>query len=183
MCIRDRAEALIAYLKAANGEKIKIGIEYLVKDDPIRMDDEGIAIMQKIADEEKYAYMLIDSGAGHDSQLFARYFKSNMIFLPSKDGISHSPEEFTDIRLSLIHIYAERLPFLDDGFDIVISRLAFHHFANPKRCFSEMARVLKPGGKLVVIDMEAAEETLRAVEDEIETLRDPSHMRLSLIHI
>ena len=72
---------------------------------------------------------------------------------------------------------AERLPFLDDGFDIVISRLAFHHFANPKRCFSEMARVLKPGGKLVVIDMEAAEETLRAVEDEIETLRDPSHMR------
>ncbi|MEY8298916.1 MAG: M20 family metallo-hydrolase [Emergencia timonensis] len=96
----EEAEALIAYLKAANGEKIKIGIEYLVKDDPIRMDDEGIAIMQKIADEEKYAYMLIDSGAGHDSQLFARYFKSNMIFLPSKDGISHSPEEFTDIRRS-----------------------------------------------------------------------------------
>ena len=72
---------------------------------------------------------------------------------------------------------AERLPFLDDGFDIVISRLAFHHFANPKRCFSEMARVLKPGGKLVVIDMEAAEEALRATEDEIETMRDPSHMR------
>lgn len=72
---------------------------------------------------------------------------------------------------------AERLPFSDDGFDIVISRLAFHHFSNPERCFSEMTRVLKPGGKLVVIDMEAAEETLRAAEDEIETLRDPSHIR------
>ncbi|MCU6718599.1 methyltransferase domain-containing protein [Porcipelethomonas ammoniilytica] len=71
---------------------------------------------------------------------------------------------------------AEKLPFSDNSFDIVISRLAFHHFPNPKRCFSEMARVLKTGGKLIVIDMEAAEETLRNTEDEIETLRDPSHM-------
>ncbi|MFR4483233.1 class I SAM-dependent methyltransferase [Sellimonas intestinalis] len=54
-----------------------------------------------------------------------------------------------------------------------MSRLAFHHFPNPKRCFSEMARVLKTGGKLVVIDMEAAEEALRNTENEIETLRDP----------
>lgn len=72
---------------------------------------------------------------------------------------------------------AEKLPFSDNSFDIVISRLAFHHFPDPKRCFSEMARVLKAGGKLVVIDMEAAEEALRNTEDEIETLRDPSHMR------
>ena len=72
---------------------------------------------------------------------------------------------------------AEKLPFSDNSFDIVISRLAFHHFPNPKRCFSEMARVLKTGGKLVLIDMEAAEEALRNMEDEIETLRDPSHMR------
>lgn len=71
----------------------------------------------------------------------------------------------------------EKLPFSDNSFDIVISRLAFHHFQNPKRCFSEMARVVKTGGKLVVIDMEAAEEALRNTEDEIEALRDPSHMR------
>lgn len=72
---------------------------------------------------------------------------------------------------------AGKLPFSDESFDIVISRLAFHHFPNPKRCFSEMVRVLKTGGKQVVIDMEAAEEVLRHTEDEIETLRDPSHMR------
>ncbi len=30
---------------------------------------------------------------------------------------------------------AERLPFSDNSFDIVILRLAFHHFPNPKRCF------------------------------------------------
>lgn len=72
---------------------------------------------------------------------------------------------------------AEELPFLDNSFDIVFSRLAFHHFVDVQTVFREMARVLKLGGKLVLIDMEAAEDDLRAVEDEIETLRDPSHVR------
>ena len=40
-----------------------------------------------------------------------------------------------------------------------------------------MVRVLKPGGKLVMIDMEAADKMLRNTEDEIETQRDPSHVK------
>ena len=73
--------------------------------------------------------------------------------------------------------YAEELPFLDNSFDIVFSRLAFHHFTDVTAVFSEMVRVLKPGGKLVMIDMEAADEVLRKTEDEIETQRDPSHVK------
>lgn len=72
---------------------------------------------------------------------------------------------------------AEELPFLQNSFDIVFSRLAFHHFTDVNRVFSEMVRVLKPGGKLVMIDMEAAEEALRNTQDEIEALRDPSHVK------
>lgn len=69
---------------------------------------------------------------------------------------------------------AEELPFLDSSFDIVLSRLAFHHFPEVETPFGEMTRVLKPGGKLVLIDMEAAEESLRSTEDQIEKMRDPS---------
>ena len=63
--------------------------------------------------------------------------------------------------------YAEELPFLDNSFDIVFSRLAFHHFTDVTAVFPEMVRVLKPSGKLVMIDMEAADEPLRKTEDEI----------------
>ena len=73
--------------------------------------------------------------------------------------------------------YAEELPFLNDSFDIVFSRLAFHHFADIDINFAEMVRVLKPGGKLVMIDMEAAAADLRESEDQIERMRDPSHVR------
>ena len=74
--------------------------------------------------------------------------------------------------------YAEELPFLENSFDIVFSRLAFHHFTDVSCAFSEMARVLKPGGKLVMIDMEATVQELRETEDAIETLRDPSHVKM-----
>ncbi len=73
--------------------------------------------------------------------------------------------------------YAEELPFLNENFDIVFSRLAFHHFTDTNTVFSEMSRVLRPGGKLVLIDMEATDEELRNTEDKIETLRDPSHVK------
>ena len=72
---------------------------------------------------------------------------------------------------------AGELPFLNNSFDIVISRLAFHHFPDINRSFNEMVRVLRPNGKLILIDMEAAEDNLRSVRDEIETMRDPSHIR------
>ena len=73
--------------------------------------------------------------------------------------------------------YVEELPFLSGSFDMVFSRLAFHHFTDVQAAFAEMARVLKPGGLLVMIDMEAAPEPLRESEDAIETLRDPSHVK------
>ena len=71
----------------------------------------------------------------------------------------------------------EDIPYLDESFDIVLTRLSFHHFTELEKPFSELHRVLKPGGKLVIIDMEATEEALREIEDRIETMRDPSHIR------
>lgn len=40
-------------------------------------------------------YKYMQSGAGHDSQDMASICPIGMIFVPSKDGISHSPKEFT----------------------------------------------------------------------------------------
>lgn len=72
---------------------------------------------------------------------------------------------------------AEDLPFLDETFDITHSRLAFHHFKDVWEPFSEMARVTKKGGRVVLVDMEASAEPYRVIRDKIERLRDPSHVR------
>lgn len=72
---------------------------------------------------------------------------------------------------------ADDLPFKDNSFDIVISRLAFHHFTDPEIVFKEMKRVLKTNGKLVVIDMIANDISFRGNADKIEAMRDNSHVK------
>lgn len=71
----------------------------------------------------------------------------------------------------------EEIPFLDRSFDLVVSRLGFHHFVDIERAFLEMSRVLKKSGKLIIIDMEAAPEELRKRQDRIEAMRDESHVK------
>ncbi|HEU5348661.1 MAG TPA: methyltransferase domain-containing protein, partial [Ktedonobacterales bacterium] len=69
---------------------------------------------------------------------------------------------------------AEQLPFLDASFDLVTVRIAPHHYANVPKAVHEMARVLKPGGRLVVIDNIAPEAPeLDTLGNRWEKWRDP----------
>ena len=48
--------------------------------------------------------------------------------------------------------WAERLPFDDEQFDVVISCNVFHYVRQPVAALREMSRVLVPGGRLVITD-------------------------------
>jgi SAM-dependent methyltransferase len=73
---------------------------------------------------------------------------------------------------------AQAIPCADASFDVVVCRQAAHHFPNMPQCVSEWARVLKPGGKLLLIDSISPEEQdADAFLEQIEILRDPSHVR------
>jgi ubiquinone/menaquinone biosynthesis C-methylase UbiE len=47
---------------------------------------------------------------------------------------------------------SERLPFAAGSFDVVTCSNSFHHYPNQARAIAEMRRVLKPGGRLLLID-------------------------------
>jgi SAM-dependent methyltransferase len=74
---------------------------------------------------------------------------------------------------------AADLPFPDNSFDAVVTRLSFHHFEDPRRVLREMARVVKVGGTVVVADVTSSEDAEKsALQNAIERLRDPSHVRM-----
>jgi ubiquinone/menaquinone biosynthesis C-methylase UbiE len=74
---------------------------------------------------------------------------------------------------------AERLPFPDQHFDGVVTRLAIHHFAAPQRALAEMFRVLRPDGIAVIVDTVSSEDAEASkLHNAIERLRDPSHVRM-----
>lgn len=71
---------------------------------------------------------------------------------------------------------ADRLPFADNAFDVVVSRLAFHHFEQPGQVLREMSRVSR--SLAAVEDLAASEHPERAAyQNRFEQLRDPSHTR------
>ena len=71
---------------------------------------------------------------------------------------------------------AARLPYLDASFDVVVCRLAVHHYVEPALEIAEMLRVCRPSGRVVLVDM-VADPATREVRDRLERLRDPSHTR------
>src|SRR5216684_1223379 len=74
---------------------------------------------------------------------------------------------------------ATELPFADAAFDAVVTRLSVHHFDRPSRVMSEIFRVLRPGGSLVIADVISSEVAAEAeLQNAIEILRDPSHVRM-----
>lgn len=48
---------------------------------------------------------------------------------------------------------AENLPFDDDTQDFIVSTFSLHHWADPQHAFSEIYRVLKPGGQMLIFDL------------------------------
>jgi len=74
---------------------------------------------------------------------------------------------------------AENLPYPDNTFDLVTCRVAAHHFPDAYKFVTESARVLKPGGILLVQDhLNPDDDKTAAYIESFERLRDPSHNRV-----
>jgi ubiquinone/menaquinone biosynthesis C-methylase UbiE len=72
----------------------------------------------------------------------------------------------------------ERLSFDDNTFSGALCRFSFHHFVNPAQVFGELARVVAPGGWMVIADMVASEDPAKAeFHNQMERLCDPTHSR------
>jgi ubiquinone/menaquinone biosynthesis C-methylase UbiE len=48
------------------------------------------------------------------------------------------------------------LPFEDDSFDLIVSSLSLHHWDDPEAAVPQLARVLRPGGRLHIYDFRFA---------------------------
>ena len=70
---------------------------------------------------------------------------------------------------------ARRLPFADDAFDVATCGYAIHHVLYPERVVAELARVVRPGGRVAIVDIVVSKGTDREKNTGIEKARDASH--------
>jgi ubiquinone/menaquinone biosynthesis C-methylase UbiE len=74
---------------------------------------------------------------------------------------------------------ATRLDFPDASFDLGGTLRTLHHVRRPELVVAELTRVVRPGGRILVVDQLAPVDPLQALAlDRFERARDPSHTRL-----
>jgi len=123
----------------------------------------------------------VGTGGGHAALALAPA-------VASVDAIDPTPEMLAVARrlaagrgianVTFTEASADALPFPAATFDVAISRFSVHHWPHPGHAFREIQRVVRPGGRLAIVDLLAPEEgPLDTFLNAVELLRDPSHAR------
>lgn len=90
-------------------------------------------------------------------------------------GIARKKAEEAGVRVDFVQGNSSNLPFPKETFDFLVCRAAFKNFAQPVKALQEMQRVLKPGGRALVID-------LRRDANPAEVSEAVDHMGLGLVN-
>lgn len=71
---------------------------------------------------------------------------------PNEKNVAAMQRDSPELKASVSG--AERIPYPDSFFSKVYTTMALHHFSDLDRALAEMARVLKPGGSLLIYDVD-----------------------------
>lgn len=95
--LKSREAALQAFLQSLEqSDGVTISTKRLVRFEPVTFDPALVKLIEASSAERGISCHRMTSGAGHDAQMLAQLCPAAMIFVPSKDGISHNPREHTD---------------------------------------------------------------------------------------
>lgn len=84
-----------AILEIGRRRKIEAHIHTLMEEESPALSENIIQVIRQCAIRRSYPYLLMPSRAGHDAMNLVDLTSVGMIFVPSKDGISHNPGEWT----------------------------------------------------------------------------------------
>jgi ubiquinone/menaquinone biosynthesis C-methylase UbiE len=110
----------------------------------LKLDDKFVLL--DLACGPGWAIRYIDQQTRGKGELFGIDISSNMVKVAEKKSAG-----FNNIHFGKTN--AENLPFDNNIFDCIICTNAFHHFTNPDAVLKEANRVLKPTGRIYILDI------------------------------
>lgn len=139
------------------------------------------AIVAMASDVQANIAVDIGSGAGFTAfavSPFAHTVLSTDLALPMIQHAIQNAESRGLTNVAPVLVSAESLPFANNSVGLLTCRLAAHHFSDVTIGVSEWARIIEPGGAMILVDTVTPEDTdVAAWMNDIELRRDPSHSR------
>ncbi len=142
--------------------------------------DELVWMLEELPVSKDARVLDIATGTGEFARAIAPHV-ATVIGLDATDAMMEQGKRFIEQagigNISFQKGVVQDIPFEDETFDIVSSRYAFHHFADPRPVISEMARVCKTGGHIIIVDIIVPDDATAAESNYYEWLCDQSHTR------
>jgi allantoate deiminase len=113
-------EVLAAVQRSANQRGLRASARLLHDQSPFILHHWVREQLAAVADDLQVSYRVMPSGAGHDAGYVSLVAPAGMLFVPSRDGISHAPEEWSeseDIALGAA-VLASALRRIDEALDV-----------------------------------------------------------------
>lgn len=89
-------EKVTGLVESFNRNGIKVSVHQQLYMPPKVMNQDILSLFKEKCRDLDYPYCSINSGAGHDAMVMSDVTDVAMLFIPSKDGLSHCPEEWSD---------------------------------------------------------------------------------------
>jgi ubiquinone/menaquinone biosynthesis C-methylase UbiE len=140
--------------------------------------EQVLPLLGELEDQE---VLDVATGTGHTAFFFAERL-AHVFAVDINDEMLAVAQEVAAARsysCRFLKGSASALPFDEESFDLVTSRLAAHHFRSPSDFLAEAHRVLRPGGRLLLIDNIVPEGESGDWINDYERQRDSSHQLCS----
>ena len=122
--------------------------------------DKEIKMLRNLGVSDNSLILEVGSGPGYYTKILLDNFRdSEIVLLDNDENLLNHAKNF------LNKDYNERITFIKDDimdstipdnyFDIIIARFVFQHLKEPVSAMKEIYRILKPGGKVIIIDVDA----------------------------
>lgn len=138
-------------------------------------------LVELVEPQADWRVLDVATGAGHTAMVFAPHVAEVVAsdltpeMLVVAEGLARE-QGVTNMRFELVD--AEAMGFAEGVFDVVVCRIAPHHFPRVERFVGEAVRVLKEGGLLAVVDNVVPDDVPAGdFVNAFEKYRDPSHFR------
>lgn len=142
--------------------------------DPTRLE-EVVALCLPEADDE---VLDLATGTGHTALALAPHVRRVVGLDLTPEMLAEAERLAAERRAGNVEWVlgdAHALPFADGAFDLVVARAAPHHFTDLRLALREAWRVLRAGGRLVLVDCSPPAQARDALH-AVEVARDPSHV-------
>lgn len=119
----------------------------------MKIKDEFITILLKNIDFKNKEILEIGCGNGFRTKQLSK-IKSTLITAidPDEKSIAFAKKNYSNKNITYLISKAEKLPFENKQFDLVVFTLSLHHTQQPRKALQEACRVLKDTGLVVIIE-------------------------------